>query len=239
MKDGDTNPLTAEEKSVFQSLVMSLMFPMRLVRIDISFHTTWFSTFSSRPTRHHLKLAKQLVGYLMATPDRGITHGGVIDYFPTMVDLSADGSHALHEDGRGHGMVIVLVNGIAVAWRSYKIPHVTLSTAETELSPSSESVTWGIWGVQLCKDLGNPILRPIQLQQDNQSAIEMNAQGRASFKRSKHILVRDEFITQHINSGLVTQVWTPTSGMLADIGTKPLPWPQLRYLLSKLGMDVD
>jgi hypothetical protein len=240
MKAKTTSPLlTAPAQTEYKAIVMTLMFPMRYVRIDISFHTTYLSCYMSAPTDHHLFLAKQLVGYLMATPDRGITHGGVVNPGPTMIDLSADGSHAIHDNGRGHGMVIVTVWGKAVAWRSYKIPHVTLSSSETELSPASESVTWGIWAIQLCKDLGNAVTRPIQLEQDNQSAMEINEQGRASFKRSKHILVRHEFITEHIESGEVAQVWTPTSEIVSDIGTKPLDWPQLKYLLNKIGMDTD
>ena len=66
----------------------------------------------------------------------------------------------------------------------------------------------------------------------------MNEQGRASFKRSKHILVRDEFITEHITSGLLQQVWTPTVEIVADIGTKSLDWPQLQFLLNKIGMHT-
>ena len=77
------------------------------------------------------------------------------------------------------------------------------------------------------------------LEQDNQSTMERNEQGRASFKRSKHILVRHEFITEHVESGAVTQVWTPTAEIVSDIGTKPLDWPQLKYLLGKIGMDTD
>ena len=61
------------------------------------------------------------------------------------------------------------------------------------------------------------------LYQDNQSAIRLESNGRASAgKRSRHLDIRFFFITDQVKKGLVTIKYCPTDEMDADFFTKPL-----------------
>ena len=57
--------------------------------------------------------------------------------------------------------------------------------------------------------------------QDNTASITMNNAGGGSFRRSKHMLVRNNFIQEHITNMVVKQLWISTNDMIADGGTKP------------------
>jgi hypothetical protein len=57
--------------------------------------------------------------------------------------------------------------------------------------------------------------------QDNSSSITMNTSGGGSFRRSKHMIIRNYFITEQVNNGHIKQVWLNTLQMSADGGTKP------------------
>ena len=213
---------------------MSLLYPARLCRIDIAFHVAFLACYLSNATQHHMYLARTLVGYLKHTQAMSIVHGGAQHGNRFDVLMSADGSHNLHTDGKGHGMLIILINGTPCAWRSNKIKHVTLSSTESELTTAVDAATWAVWITQLFIDLGHPIDYPIPLQQDNQSAIVMNESGNASFKRSKHLVNREAFLTEFIERNMIELVWTPTKDILADVGTKALHWPQATYLFDKM-----
>jgi hypothetical protein len=59
--------------------------------------------------------------------------------------------------------------------------------------------------------------------QDNQSAILLERNGRASSsKRTRHIEIRYYFATDRIAKKDLSIEWCPTSKMLADFMTKPL-----------------
>jgi hypothetical protein len=57
--------------------------------------------------------------------------------------------------------------------------------------------------------------------QDNTASITMNKSGGGSFRRSKHMIVRDNFIKEHVDNNIVKQIWLATDDMIADGGTKP------------------
>ena len=63
--------------------------------------------------------------------------------------------------------------------------------------------------------------------QDNQSAILLEKNGRASSgKRTRHINIRYFFVTDRVANGEVTIEYCPTKEMLADYFTKPLQGAQ-------------
>ena len=69
---------------------------------------------------------------------------------------------------------------------------------------------------ELREDIGGPTI----IYQDNTAAITMNINGGGTFKRSKHMLIRKQFINELIEDGALILVWLSTLYMSADIGTK-------------------
>jgi hypothetical protein len=65
------------------------------------------------------------------------------------------------------------------------------------------------------------------MMQDNLSAIEIIDNGE-SFDRSKHMIARQGFVKQHVDSGDIIFVHCLGEMMLADITTKPLEGTRLK-----------
>lgn len=70
-------------------------------------------------------------------------------------------------------------------------------------------------------------MKPSIVNQDNQSAmlLERNGKGSSS-RRTRHINIRFFFITDRVNSGDVEVKYCPTGEMLGDFFTKPLQGKQ-------------
>ena len=62
------------------------------------------------------------------------------------------------------------------------------------------------------------------------------AKGNKNHQRSKHIDIRYRFVQENIENGKLKLEWISTDEMLADILTKPLPYPRFEQLRKALGM---
>ena len=81
---------------------------------------------------------------------------------------------------------------------------------------------------------GYPITKAI-FYQDNESAIKMERNGKASCgQRSRHIDIRYFFISDHSKSRNIDIVHCPTTDMLTDFFTKPLQGSLFRKFRSVL-----
>ena len=79
-----------------------------------------------------------------------------------------------------------------------------------------------MWLRAILTELSIQVRTPITIYVDNQSAIKISENDTAPH-RTKHIDVRDHFIRDVINSGVIKLVWISTDKQLADIFTKALP----------------
>ena len=91
------------------------------------------------------------------------------------------------------------------------------------------------WMVRLLKDLGFPVLQPVTLHCDNQSAIYI-AKNLVFHERTKHIAIDCHFTREKVMEGLIQLTYLPTSSQIADIFTKILPSHQFNNLMTNLGM---
>jgi len=80
------------------------------------------------------------------------------------------------------------------------------------------------------------ILVPVTtIYQDNKSTILLSENGRASSSKStKHLDVRDYFVTDRIKRGEVKVAYCPTKNMLVDFFTKPLQGAVFRRMRSQI-----
>ena len=98
-----------------------------------------------------------------------------------------------------------------------------------------------IWTWNFLQDQGFDIKDNI-VYQDNQSAILLERNGRASSgRRTRHINIRYFFVTDQVKGGELQIEYCPTEEMLADFFTKPLQgslFRRLRALVMNLPMDT-
>ena len=142
-----------------------------------------------------------------------------------------DASHGVHPDGKGQGGIIMSMGSGPVLVRTWKLKHVAISSTEAEISALSEAATYILWSRLLMSELGYSQESPTVVYEDNQSAIQMATNGGGSFKRSKHMLVRNSFVTELVNSDVLRLQYCPTEDMVADMLTKPMDQKRLKHLL--------
>jgi hypothetical protein len=205
------------DKSLYLSLIMSLMFIARLTRPDILFAVTMAATKSSNPTIIDLNNATRILGYLWYYPNLGMYYKFRCSPQPTVF---CDASHGIHHDGHGHGCIMVLVGSTLIYMRSYKLKVVTLSSTESEHIVLCDGAVLSRWIKLLFQELGYQ-LPAITLSQDNTSTISWN-RADSNTARTKLMVIRKSYVREAIMDNIIKIVYTPTENMIADIGTKPL-----------------
>lgn len=70
---------------------------------------------------------------------------------------------------------------------------------------------------------------------DNQGCIA-NLNNPIISDRTKHIDIAHRFATERVEMGDVSFVYCPTSQMVADALTKPVPIPALQFFRSSIGL---
>jgi hypothetical protein len=213
-------------KTKYLGLIMSLMFLARFTRPDILMPVTYLATKSANPRQKDLNKGLRILNYVVKTKSRHILFNSN-SYLELPVFM--DASHMLHIDAKGHGGIVITYGGTIVASKSFKMKLVTKSSTESELVAVEESVPYVLWMLSLMKDLELKVTRPVKMMQDNLSAIGIIDNG-GSFNRSKHMIARQGFVKQHVDSGDIIFVHCPGEMMPADMLTKPLEGTRLKKL---------
>jgi KUP system potassium uptake protein len=98
----------------------------------------------------------------------------------------------------------------------------TKSSTEAKVVGSSDYLPNTIWARMFLAEQGYELTENI-FYQDNQSAIRLEKNGRASCgQKSQHINIRYFFMQDRFESEGISVVYCPTNEMLANFFTKPL-----------------
>ena len=93
-----------------------------------------------------------------------------------------------------------------------------------------------IWFCHLISEIFQPLIYPIVLHLDNQSAIALaNSEGQFHVC-TKHIDIRYHFIKFCVQNGSINLTYCPTEDMIANILKKPLPVIKVKYFTHDLGL---
>eukprot|EP01039_Chlorochromonas_danica_P011367 gene11368-12697_t len=220
---------TADRKQ-YLSMIMTMMYLARFTRPDILFAVTVLATHSANPTNHLIAQAMKVIRYLSGTRDVGLHIDG---RRPIRPKIYADASHALHSSGHGQGGIVITLGSSPIYCRSYKLKNITRSSSESELVTLEEASTYAVWLKHLLQELDNTLeITAIPIYQDNLSTIIIANTGPQSFKRTKHLLVKESYVKERIAKGDIKLKYLPTEDMPADCLTKPLSKPKLDKCLS-------
>ncbi len=146
-----------------------------------------------------------------------------------------DASHGIHEDGKGHGGIVIMIGTGYVFAKSGKIKTVTLSSTESEGYMMCDAATYIVWMRELLSYFSYDMSVPTRMMQDNLSAIWL-ATHEGAFGRNKHTLIKRAFVKEKVEDGVVAMVHCDTERMVADMGTKPLCKKLLYKHMMKIGM---
>jgi hypothetical protein len=133
----------------------------------------------------------------------------------------------------------VNIGGGCIIAKSTKQKIVTKSSTEAELVGLSDHA--GV-GIELGKMIHNQMTGGIDpdatitviLLQDNMSTISMIHNGRPNSDSSRHVSLRNFWLSDQIKSGNISIQHCPTVDMTADLLTKPLQGHTLHKLRNKI-----
>ena len=217
--DPTSGALPMAQAERFHSIVAKLLYISSRARSDISPTIAFLCTRVASPTVQDWLKLKRLIRYLKGTTHLNATlGGGDLTTLRTWVDAS----YAVHSDMKSHtGGCASFGRGVFMT-KSTKQKLNTKSSTEAELVGASDYLPNTVWATHFLEAQGHVVEDSI-FYQDNQSAIRLENNGRASAgQKSRHINIRYFFIKDRIASGGLRVVHCPTSVMLADFYTKPL-----------------
>ena len=217
--DNKSPKLDQQDAEDFHSFALKGLFAAKRARPDILQTIGFLCTRTREPTKQDWVKLVRLMKFLQQTPDDKLTlraNGSHI------LVWSIDSSFAVHDDFRSHtGGTLTMGKGAAMSI-SAKQKVNTRSSTESEVVGVDDAMGPMLWTRYFLEAQGYEVKDNV-LKQDNQSAIRLETNGRASAgKRSRHLNIRYFFVTDQVNKGLISIRYCPTDDMDSDYNTKPL-----------------
>ena len=235
-------PIDSTGCTVYMSPVMSLLYRAHMVHLALLPPTAVLATRMHCPTVDDLEIAHRLFCYLNCDPS-------------SLLKAYVDTSHSVYLSRRERCGLIAVIGAPIVTWRCYKLPHVHLSSTAficpsaigdnivsdilspvSDISAVAEAVSYSyiIWLHVPSAGLGHHHYRPTAIFQDKISAV-ITTEKSSTSKRTKHTVTRDQFITEHVRTGVIAFLRCPTEEHISDLLSKPLPAGRLAFLLRIIG----
>ena len=142
------------------------------------------------------------------------------------MDGYADADWGNSETRRSTTGMMARYNKGLIFWKSKMQKTVSLSTAEAEYYAASNMAIEIIYLRNLLSNMGFPEEPNTPVYEDNTACIEWGNHVIGGRERAKHIDIRKHFAHEVIQREEMRLVKIDTSLQLADIFTKPLPYPQ-------------
>jgi hypothetical protein len=193
---------------------------MLWTRPDIAFSVSTLGQFLSKFSQMHweaaldvMKYAKSTSGFeLMFNPSGNWDVMGLCDS-----DWAGD-----LKSGKSHFGYIFYVGQNVVSWKSKKSHSVATSSTMAELEGLYNAIIEGIWLSEFVHNLGFIDKPYFVVKSDNQAVIAI-VNGEKGLERTKHEVVKVEFIRDKIRTGICKVEYVKTTENTADIFTKSLP----------------
>jgi hypothetical protein len=217
--DRSSTPLEKGAAETFHRILAKLLYVSIRARMDILPAIGFLCTRVSNSTEQDQSKLRRVLEYLKGTIDLEYTLGAdKMGKLRTWVDAS----YAVHPDMKSHtgGIMSFGTGGFIPKSRKQKLN--TKSSTEAELVGASDYLPNTMW-VKMFLEAQGYVLEENYLEQDNESAIKMEKNGRSSAgPRSRHIDIRYFWIKDRTQSNGIKIRHCPTLQMLADFFTKPL-----------------
>eukprot|EP00597_Dinobryon_sp_UTEXLB2267_P014480 CAMPEP_0170111028 /NCGR_PEP_ID=MMETSP0020_2-20130122/8228_1 /TAXON_ID=98059 /ORGANISM="Dinobryon sp., Strain UTEXLB2267" /LENGTH=695 /DNA_ID=CAMNT_0010336473 /DNA_START=18 /DNA_END=2106 /DNA_ORIENTATION=+ len=216
----DAATASVAEAKWFHTYVAKMLYIAKRVRPECLTAVSFLTTRVNCCDVDDLAKLRRLLGYLLATRERGIT---IRLGDKVRVAVYIDAAYGVHTNsGRSHGGVCTVVGEAGpVDAKSSKQHNVTKSSTEAELVALSDYAGRGMHMRNFLMSQGYAV-GPVTIYQDNKSCMSMIERGRPTSDRSRHINIRHFWLNENIREGEVIVVHLGTEKMFANILTKPV-----------------
>ena len=145
------------------------------------------------------------------------------------VDSDWAGMHSITGETRSRCGISIFYNGMLIAWKSFLINCVSLSSAEAELYALSELLKMARHISYVARDLGIDVPAVLPLETDSAAALGFCCAEGASGKM-KHIDMRSDWVQDLRNRNLCRLLRVPGNENPSDFMTKVHPAPDFQRL---------
>jgi hypothetical protein len=228
----------------YRARIGQLLWLARNTRPDISYQVNALARVAHNPGKPHWDATSALIRYISHTRDLGLVYKRDPSYddvpgFWKAVTWSdatwAPTYGSAFDNYRSTTGWVCMIGGNAISWTSHRQSVVAQSSAESEWFAANDGSKESIYIRRIFADLDHTMHGALPLMCDNQSAIKQSVTAMDS-KNSRHIGLKQHYIRQLCNEGLLKLEYVPTQEQIADVLTKCLPVAQHEELRSKLGV---
>src|SRR5882762_9274941 len=210
----------------YQQLIGSLLYAMIVSRPDISYAVSRLAQYSANPSPSHLNAAQHVLKYLKGTSSMRLRYDGSSN--SGLYGFSDSDWAECRDDRKSIGAYCFFLADGAISWSSRKQHVVSLSSTEAEYIALSQASTQAAWYQSLLSEIGFPLSVPITLHGDNKGSVDI-ANNPIMGRGTKHINTRFHYIRQCIEEKQIILSRLPSSDIVADTLTKPLPFDTFNH----------
>ena len=221
-----------ETRSLFQTLIRSLLYIALGTRPDISYAVASLSWHSANPNREHIRMATRVFQYLLGARHYfliydGKPNNGLIAFVDS--DWASDpDSHQSHT-----GWIIKLAGGV-FSWTSRQQKNITYSSTEAEYVATNDCARQAVWIRNILGEMGYNI-KPFPICVDNQGAIFMASNPITKYC-NKHVDICHKGINEFVRDKKIDLFYIEGSENPADMFKKSLSHILFTKFRSQLGL---
>ena len=217
------------DKGLYLQLIGKLVWPTTMTRVDAAFAVNTLAGFVHSPSAEHYKHALNVLGYLSATREMGITYGGRIKIplglteYPTGFESSM-GLYCVHDSSWGTrprpmGGYVIMYNNGAVDWSAGNVKIVPHSSHEAESAIASRAARGTAFTRELLRVNGKAVTAATPALGDNK-ALFISVQQEGATSRTRYYERAIMLIKRAVLLRLLVPYLVSTDQMIADMFTK-------------------
>jgi len=225
------NALSPSRQTKYRSGVGKLLYMAGWSRPDIQYAVRELSKHMMQADEGHFKAMERCMSYVVATPNRGLllkpegSWDGTQENAVFNIRGRSDSDYAKCPDTRRSVTGCrTFLNGSPITFRSATQKTVSLSVTESEGSAGVTCVQDMLYTKKVVESMGMKVELPMILEMDNKGAVDL-ANNWSVGGRTRHVEVRNHFMRELKEQGILKIVWISTDDNDADLFTKSLPGP--------------
>jgi hypothetical protein len=225
----DSQPATEAQSVWFHSNVAKMLYLSKRTYPECLGVVGFLSTRVNSCTNHDISKLSRLLSYVVKHPQQRLVLRTSSRPFRTY--MLADASYGIHADHKSQSASNVGIGdkdyyGATVQVKSNKQTQTAKSSGEAELISASDQAGELLHADRLMRAQGYTDMEAPILYQDNTSALDLIDKGRPISSRSRHIDLKDFWLHEKQDLGLIVIHYLPTKDMYINVLTKPLQGSQ-------------
>jgi hypothetical protein len=219
-----------QEQGTYRSGVGKLLHTAKWTRPDILNPVRDLSRYMSGASQAHMTAMKRVMKYLVGTPNRGLVLHPRRKWdgskgFKFRITGKSDSDYAKDPDkNRSVSGYAAFLEDAPVTSKSRMQATVALSVTEAEFIAACQCAQDMLFIMRILESMGLLVEKPMMLQVDNKAVVDL-VNNWSVGGRTRHVSVRQSFLRELKEEGVLRVEWISTDDNSVDMYTKNLSGP--------------